>query len=310
MDLNHLWTFHLVSREGSLAGAARARGVPTSTISRHLTRLESSLGTDLLHRGPRGITLTEAGTELLERSRDPLIDLHDVATALPQGRPRGTLRLTIPSNLANLPWFASLLLRFRQTFPDVGLDVDLSVRPVDLIAEGFDVAFRLASLVPDSPDLVLRPLPTIAVGLYAAPGYLTRRGRPERIEELEHHDFVAARHLAGQPLTLRRGSHTAQVAVEPAMVGDDLSFVLPMVAAGAGFAPIPRPYVSGREGAFVELFPEWSLPPLRPSLVWPRRRFMVPRIRAFVDFIVEGFEAQMTAESGSHTDERVLRRSR
>ena len=155
------------------------------------------------------------------------------------------------------------------------------------------LGFRPASLVGDSSGLVARALPSIEVRLYASPSYLARRGRPHRIDDLYQHDFVAVRHLAGHPLTLRQGSEEATVRLEPAMVGDDLSFVLPMVAAGGGFAPIPTPYLQGRTEAFEQLLPEWSLPALRPTIVWPRRRFTVPRVRAFVDHVVDRY-ARMT----------------
>ncbi|MEO0604329.1 MAG: LysR family transcriptional regulator [Myxococcota bacterium] len=291
MDLNHLRTFHLVARHGTLTAAARAMGVPTSTLSRQLSRLEADLGVDLLRRTPRGVELTEAGTELFERSTGPLADLDDLAAALPSGRAHGVLRVTVPSNLARLAWFADLLLDFRHTHPAVGLDVELSNRPL-VVEDGFDIAFRPSGLVPDSADLIARDLPTMEVRLYASPDYLARRGRPRRVHDLAAHDFVAARHLVGQPLVLRQGSRTRTVTPEPVMVGDDLSFVLPMVAAGAGFAPVPRPYVTDRTADFEEILPRWALPPLRPAIVWPRRRFTVPRIRAFVDFAVRRFAAQ------------------
>ena len=297
MDLNHLRTFHLVVRHGTLAGAARALGVPTSTISRSLTNLESTLEVDLLHRGSRGITLTDAGSELFERSKQPLDDLHELTTALPVNTPKGTLRISVPSNLANLPWFASLLLAFRRNHPEVMIDVGLSVGSLDLTEGGFDVGFRPAVLVPDSPDLIRRALPAIDVRLYASAHYVSARGRPERVEDLEAHDFVAARHLANKPLTLSRGDETICVAPKPVMVGDDLSFVLPIVAAGGGYAAIPTPYVADRD-AFVELLPQWTLPALRPTLVWPRRRFMALRVRAFVDFIAAGFDAYLQPTCG------------
>ena len=185
MDLNHLRTFHLVVRCGSLAGAARVLGVPTSTVSRNLTQLESELEADLLRRGPRGVTLTDAGAELFDRSKQPLDDLHELTATLPVGAPKGRLRISVPSNLANLPWFAKLLLGFRQACPDVLVDVALSVQAIDIAEPGFDVGFRPAMLVPDSPDLIRRALPVIEVRLYASADYVAQRGCPVRVEDLE-----------------------------------------------------------------------------------------------------------------------------
>ncbi|MEM9491875.1 MAG: LysR family transcriptional regulator, partial [Myxococcota bacterium] len=121
MDLNHLETFNHVARLGTLAAASRQLGVPKSTISRRLTRLEESVGVDLLHRGARRVTLTEAGAELHARSERALADLRELASGLATDSARGTLRLTAPSDLGTTPWFARLLARFRHSYPEVTL---------------------------------------------------------------------------------------------------------------------------------------------------------------------------------------------
>ncbi|MEN0068614.1 MAG: LysR family transcriptional regulator [Myxococcota bacterium] len=293
MDLDHLRTFHLVARRGSLAGAARDLGVPTSTVSRSLSRLELEFGVDLLHRGTRGVTLTEAGTELLAHSQAPLAELLELKEILSSDTPRGVLRLSVPSNLANLEWFAELLLGFQRLHPAIELDIALSAHGIHLVDEGRDVAFRLTSQLDPSTDVIARVLPSIEVRLFASKAYLAKHGRPASLNDLGAHRRLAVRHQASDPLVLYRDHETRTLPARPSVVGDDLSFILSMVRAGAGYAPIPLPYIEG--APFEPILPEWKLAPLQPAIIWPRRRFDVPRVRAFVDFAVAGFERRLNA---------------
>lgn len=299
MDLNQLRTFHLVAKLGSLAAAARALGVPTSTVSRQLNHLEDALGVSLLHR-PRQARLTDAGEALFAKSGQPLEELLELASALPFGEPRGTLHISVPSHLALVPWFGSLLLEFRRKHPEVDLDVSFSAGRLDFLEDGLDVALRPREVVPDSTELIARALPPLPVGLFAAPDYVQRHA-PADVDALRSLDFIAARHLAGEALTLRRGQDELRFTPEPAMVGDDLSFVLPVVLAGGGYAPIPEPYAQPLllSGRLAPLMAGWHLEPIRPVIVWPRRRFVLPRVRAFVDFALDAFERQVGLESRS-----------
>ena len=284
MNLNHLRTFVLVAEHGSLSAAARALGVPASTVSRHVVGLEAALGTDLVHRGARHVTLTVSGSEVLARCQAPLRDLAEIASGLAVGEPAGRLRITAPTNLTLSTRFISMLVRFQQAYPNVQVDMDGSAWNLDPIDQGFDVAFRPLHTVRDASDRIVRRLSTLPLGLYASPAYVQRRGLPECVEALVHHDMVSARLLVGQPLTLVCGEQQVRVVPRVLAVGDDLSFVLSMVQAGAGYGVIPELEAQARAGAWVRVLPAWSLKPLVPAIVWPRRRFAVPRVRAFVDF--------------------------
>ncbi|MEM9190334.1 MAG: LysR substrate-binding domain-containing protein [Myxococcota bacterium] len=287
MDLNHLRTFEQVAEAGSLAAAARSLGVPTSTVSRHLSRLEEELGGDLLHRGPRTATLTDLGEAVLARSRQPLRELSQIASELPELTPRGTIRIAAPSNLALSVSFASMLVSFRRAYPAVDVDLDFSKWLDDPVESGVDVAFRPFSTVSDAAHLVVRRLPSVSLRLYAATAYLARRDRPKRIEDLRSHEMVAPRFRAGRPLVLQRGKRLVEVEPRVAFVGDDLSFVLAMVDAGAGYAVIPEAEARSRleAGRLLPLLPGWKLAPLVPAMVWHKRRFMAPRLRVFIDFV-------------------------
>ncbi|MEM1348129.1 MAG: LysR family transcriptional regulator [Myxococcota bacterium] len=297
MDLNHLRTFHLVAKFGTLSAAARALEVPTSTVSRHLSRLEDALGVDLVHRGARGVSVTEAGEALLERSRGPLEDLLELTDALPSVAPHGTLRITAPTHVALSGWFIELLERFRRAHEEVDVDVSFSSWMLDPIEHGFDVAFRPLYTLVEGQDLMVRKLASIPVGLFAARAYIERFGLPERPQDLElRHEMVAPRFLVGQELVLQRARERARVCPRVVAVGDDLSFVLAMMRCGAGYAAVPLPEARRVGDELVRVLPEWELPPLEPSMVWPRRRFMAPRLRAFVDFVAEEFLEHVRGE--------------
>lgn len=286
IDLNHLRTFQRVAEHGSLAEAARSLGVPTSTVSRHLSRLEDALGADLVHRGSRRVALTELGEAVLDRCRAPLLELAKLAEEPSRAR---SLRIAAPSNVATAPPFASMLVAYRRRHPSIEIDVDFSAWLEDPVESRCDVIFRPFNTVRDRPDLMVRRLPAVTLRLYAAPSYLGRRARPSRVEELREHEMVVPRFLLGRPLILRRGKR--ELALEPkvAFVGDDLSFVLPLLEAGAGYGIVPEREARARVelGRLERILPGWRLPSLSPAMVWPRRRFLPPRTRAFIDFVAD-----------------------
>ncbi|MCO4768993.1 MAG: LysR family transcriptional regulator [Deltaproteobacteria bacterium] len=294
MNLTDLDTFERVATHGTLAAAARELGVPKSTVSRRLTRLEEALGLDLLHRGGRRITLTQAGAELHGRSAAPLLVLRDLDSGLAADSPRGTLRITAPHDLGTTAWFAGMLTRFRDAYPEVSLDVDLTARVVDVVGEGFDVAFRPSSAQADTDELTVRMLGRFRAGLCASPAYLERHAAPTTVEELAEHPLVGLRGMVGRPLPIESADGTRHEFVPTFVaVGSDMSFVVAMVTAGMGIGLLPRSYATRelRRESLVSVLPELQTPLGRLAMVWPRSRFLLPRVRVFVDFVVTDFEA-------------------
>lgn len=284
MDLNHLRTFQRVAALGSFAEAARKLGVPTSTVSRHVRRLEESLGVDLVVRGPRTVSVTEAGDAVLARSKQPLEQLQQLASELPTAVPQGTLRIAAPSNVVLRPAFASMLADFRRAYPDIEFDVDFSGWMSTSFSEGYDVAFRPFSTVRDTPDLMVRRLRALRLGLYASPSYVEFRGGSARIGDLHDWDMIMPRFIERQVLTLHRGKRVVELQPRVAFVGDDLSFVVAMVRAGAGFAIVPETDASVESGDLKPVLPGWQLAPLVPAMVWTRGRFTPLRVRLFLEF--------------------------
>ena len=189
-SLDLIQTFREVARRGSFSGAARALGMSPANVSKYIAQLESRFGLRLFHRTTRKVTLTEAGELLFERS-GALLELIDFTQGEMQERatrPVGRLALTAPHALmaTELP---ALLGRFMQHYPEVTLHLHVTNRPVNLVDEGVDLAFRVGQIL--EPNLIVRRLLRLDHVAAATPAYWDRRGRPTHPGELPGHDQLA-----------------------------------------------------------------------------------------------------------------------
>ena len=178
IEPNDLLLFARVVDEGSFSRAGERLGLPKSTVSRRVAHLESQLGERLLLRTTRKTKLTDLGHALLAHARQ-VADEADAAVALAQHRqvePSGRLRVSMPGDIA-IEVLSGVLSDFVARYPAIALEIDLSPRRVDLIGEGYDLAVRMGELADDA-TLAARPLAELSQGLYAAPAYQARHGRP------------------------------------------------------------------------------------------------------------------------------------
>jgi DNA-binding transcriptional LysR family regulator len=207
LHANNLILFAYIVDAGSFTLAAERTGYSKATLSRYMTRLEEALGERLLQRSTRRLALTEFGERMLEHARR-MSEENDEAVALAgnrQAEPRGTLRISLPPEFGPLP-VADAIERFARRYPQVRLQLDLSARRVDLIAERFDIAIRAAAQLPDDNTLVARRLTTQQSGLYASPDYLQENGIPETPDALaEHTGLILA--VRGEPQPWPGQSH-------------------------------------------------------------------------------------------------------
>ena len=189
VDLNDIRVFVEVVKAQSFTGAGRALGMPRSTVSRRIAKLEKRLGARLLHRTTRRLQLTDIGSSYFERCAQSLsaIDDAEVEVRASQDTPRGRIRVTAPHDLGR--HLAPVVRRVIGTYPDVTIDVELTQRMVDLVGEGFDLALRAASQMPDS-SLIARRIGGGDALLYASPAYLAARGTPHDIGDLAAHDCL------------------------------------------------------------------------------------------------------------------------
>ena len=288
MNLTDLNSFVAVVDHGTMSAAAQAEGVPKSTISRRIARLEEVLGVQLLTRSSRSFVVTPQGRLLHMRAKPALQSLVDVRTSLLEGsdEPRGVLVLTAPQDLARSWFFIELLLAYRARYPAVHIDARLESRYVDLVAEGIDVALRgHGTWVPGDPTLKVKSLGRTKLGLFASPAYLKRRTTPTTLDDLAGHDLVAHSSVTRRPLTVRSAAGPASLDfMGAALVVNDMWLVhtLAISDAGIGWLPVPE-FEHADDPQLVRVLPQWWLPFGKLSLVWPDAKYLAPRVRAFID---------------------------
>jgi len=297
-SLDLLVVFVDVVEAGSLTAAAARRGVPKSTVSRALTRLEDSLGARLLERGARRVALTAEGRSLYAQASPHLSGLREIAGTIGDrpGELKGVLRFTAPADFVDSS-LGDLVLRFSARHPGLRIEVDLSARIVDLLGEGFDLALRAVRKVTD-PSMVARELTSGNIQLFASPGYLARRPAPRAPSELAGHTLVLFRPKEGRATwtLVGPGGETAKVEAEGRIGGNEFAFIRAALRAGAGVGQLPHfvGAVDVAEGKLVRVLPEWEMPVSPIWLVYPAAKHIPRRVKAFRDFLLEWFRPERT----------------
>lgn len=294
LDLNDLRVFVRVVERGGFAAAARELGVPTSTVSRTIARLEASTGTRLLQRTPRSVHATSEGRAVYASVSEALGSLERAARGLEPAtqRPKGLLRVTAPTDLGSA-FLAEVAVAFAARYPLVQVELTLTNRAVSLVDEGFDLAVRAAKRLADS-SLVAKRLGELEHGLYASPRYLERRGTPGAPLELSEHDCIVFR---GKDMTrtwlLADGSRSVEVPVQARLGGDDFGYLRAATAAGGGIALMPRLLCAKdeAEGRLVRVLPSFSARGAVLHVLYPSASHLPARVTAFRDQLVAAFEA-------------------
>ncbi len=295
INLNDLATFVRVAELGTFSAAAAAEGVPSSTISRRVARLEDDLGVELLRRAARSFNLTEDGRSLHARAIGGLRELEEAAKALTDRleEPSGRLVVTAPEDLCTAPAVVDLLAAYTERHDEVELELRLLDRFADLVAEDIDVALRvhLTEVVPGDGALMARKLGVLQAALYAAPSYVDRHGAPDAPEGLASHPFVVHSTLAGPTVELNRDDgRTERLDVaKTRFASGSMHVVAAMIERGLGVGPLPRfaAEAAVREGRLVRLLPAWWIRAATLTLLWPSSRNMAPRVRAFLELASE-----------------------
>lgn len=289
IDPNDLLIFAHVAELGSFSRAADRLGLPKSTVSRRLAALEQRMGERLLLRTTRRQTLTEFGLQLLEHARQVVAELDAVGVLREQRQaaPSGRLRVSMPGDFANMVLVDSLAA-FLALHPAITLELDLSPRRVDLLGEGFDVVVRMGDL-PDDALLVASKLAVFTHGLYASPGYLAEHGDPQTPVDLAGHSAVRLLRGNGEPAawTLIQGEQDWRGVPAGRASANSPEMLIRLARAGAGIAAVPDHFAAAdvRAGALRRVLPGWNLPTSVAWAVYPGRKLMPPKTRAFVDML-------------------------
>jgi DNA-binding transcriptional LysR family regulator len=279
---------------GSFAKAAERLGISTSACSRHVAELETHLDSRLLNRTTRRLSLTESGQAFFERCVQVLADLEEAeqTAAASAARPRGTLKLTCSISFG-VRHVAPLVGAFAAHHPEMRFDVQLSDRFVDLVEEGFDLALRIG----ESPaqNLIARKLGETCLVPCTAPSYLREHGAPETPADLAAHACLTYEYLPQRNTWRFRDQAGREHAVRVAgpMHANNGEMLAAAAVEGIGIALEPD-FIVGADlaaGRLVRILKDYSPTPTGIYAVYPSRRHLSAKVRAFVDFLAERFAA-------------------
>lgn len=281
--------FLAVARHRNFRRAAAELSVTPSAVSQAVRALEARVGATLFIRTTRSVGLTEAGQRFFERAGpafEELVAAGEAARDLGQ-RPTGLLRLSVPRSVVPLilePMIAS----FCQAYPEIEVEIAASEEMVDLAAGGFDAGIRMGQFI--APDMVAvrltPPFPFVVVG---SPDYLTRRGRPTRVEDLREHACLRLRRSNGAigSWMFTDGNAAVEVMVSGPLIAHDYPTLLGAATKGLGLAQAPAPLAAGLvgEGKLERVLDELVAPTPGVFLYHPGRRQALPKLRAFINHV-------------------------
>ncbi len=291
--------FVAVARLGSFTAVAAELGATKSAVGRAVSRLEARLGSKLLHRTTRRLTLTPAGEAWLEHCAAALAELDRGESALNLARdmPGGQVRIDLPTAFGRL-YVMPVLLEVAERYPALQLNVSFTDRNVDVVSENIDLAVRIANL-DDSADLVARQIGVQHVVIVGAPGYLARRGIPRSVSEIEAHDCIVGRRQGNRVAWLLKqpDGSIARHVVSVKHEFQDFETVHRAVRAGHGLAQLPQWMVQDdiREGRLQTILDGMSGGEVPISILWPRTKALPAKIRVIVDGLVQGMRESSRA---------------
>jgi DNA-binding transcriptional LysR family regulator len=295
-QLQGLLAFIEAASAGSLAAAADRLELTPAAVSKSLARLEAQLGVRLLQRSTRRLALTAEGERFLDKARGALRALDEAVADVTQSasRPQGRVRISV-GHAFGRQWVLPLLPAIGHAHPGLTIELDLDNRPIDIVAEGYDIGIR-GGFIEDS-SLVARRICRLPLALMASPAYLARAGVPRSVEELSRHACVAVRFAGSAPSPWRftppgggRGRRI-EVQPQPQISVSDPEAVLDLALAGGGLVQAglhhALPYL--RSGRLKLLLVDRHDPGEREVVLhYPHRRYLAPRVRVVVDALLAG----------------------
>jgi DNA-binding transcriptional LysR family regulator len=296
IDLAHLRAFARIADLRSVSGAARALGMPKSSVSRSLARLEEAVGTALIERSTRHLRLTDAGLLLHRHAARILDDVSEAENAIGGliGKPSGTLRISVGFTFAAGP-LAPMLPAFLARYPEVRVVLTVDNRPVDLLAEEIDISIRIGPL--RDSELIARKLGTIELWPCASPAYLAERGAPKTVDDLAGQTIIA--HTDRRiPIRLRSPSSAVhEIEQDPGTVVPEPAVTKIMLLGGAGIGWLPD--FDARDalaaGTLVRVLPEFETDSVDVHALYPSHRSLSAKVRVFIDALVAHMAPVKTA---------------
>lgn len=278
----------------SFAKAADKLDFSRGMASRYVAQLEEHLGVRLINRTTRHLSLTEAGLSYYQKAIQilALVAETEQAAAKDLTEARGTLRIT--SSLAfGGTFLGEVISAYLSQHPQVNIETLLCERMVDLIDEGFDLAIRVAGNI--APGLIARPLTSVQFVVCAAPEYLYRYGKPaEPADLLRHNCLIFDDSDLNREWHFKRNGNSSVIKVRGNFQGNNGNILCNAAASGLGIIYQPAFLVQEHlvRGKLVRLFPEWETDILKAYAVYPHRKYLLPKVRTFIDFIVMYFGSE------------------
>ncbi|GAK87337.1 LysR-family transcriptional regulator [Vibrio ponticus] len=289
---NQLLMFHTIVGEGSISGAARKLEVAPPSVSQALKALEESLGLPLFTRTTRRMELTQAGVQLLEKTRYPIDELSFAIESVSELSkvPSGKVRITMPRFVYQL-YIEPIYAEFCQRYPDIELELSISDATVDILSEGFDLGIRFGDKVEEG--MVARPLtPALKEAIVAAPSYIAKFGLPNNPSELVKHKFIQYRFLTSNqlaPMRLLNQGEVLSLDTQSALIANDTDVLIDAAKKGFGLCRAVTPMVEKALacGDLVPVMPEYWYSYAGLHVYFHQNSQKAKRVRVLIDFLLE-----------------------
>jgi len=292
LELTDLRIFARIIDAGSISGAARTLGMPKSSVSRSLVRIELAVGATLVERSTRRLRLTDAGLLLqrhAQRIMDEVSEAEDAITGF-LGVPRGTLRVSAPPSFAAGP-LAPMLPAFLARYPEVRVVLGFDNQPIVHLPDDVDIAIRAGAL-PDS-DLIARRIASTTLWTCASPGYLAAHGTPTTVEEVRGHKLVTLFDHRSIWRFRTPAGVVQELAAEPGLVVPEHAIARTVLLGGAGIGQLPEYHARDAvaNGTLVRILPDHEGERIDVHALYPRHRSLSAKVRVFVEALTADLAA-------------------
>ena len=291
--LQAMQVFARIVELGSFSRAAEQLGLSRATASTLIKQLESHLGARLLQRTTRQVSPTLDGRTYYQHCQTILAEIDEAESVFSHSArlPRGRLKVDLPASLGRLVVIPALP-GFYARYPEITLEIGIGDRMIDIVREGVDCVVRIGAL--GDSTLVARSLPALAQVTCASAAYLASHGTPADLDGLEGHycvDYLSATSGRLQPLEFNIGGRLLARSLPARLAVNNGESYVAACEAGLGIVQVPRYHVERQlaAGSLVELLGEHRPPPLPMNVLYPHHRHLSPRLRVFIDWLVELF---------------------
>lgn len=286
MDLNQMLIFGKVAEKQSFTKASRELGIEKSTVSMKVSQLEERLGTRLLNRTTRSVTLTEAGEgyyQYCQQVIDTAKEAEHFAETL-SAEPRGLLRITTPVDFGQI-FVNSLIDPFLKKYPKVDIDLVLRNPPIDIVEERIDVALMPRFGALEDSTLIAKKILATDLGVYASPAYIKTLGKAKTISDLDMYDYIWFSYGDMMSIPVVKGEETLSIDQKPRIRINDVLSCKRAAIDGVGYAVIPCRIAEQdvKDKRLVQLLTDYSFPTVTLYAMYASRQWIPTKLKAFLE---------------------------